>query len=81
MNLKKKTASHETTEIVCEIAQDEFDAICAKTAAALVVDFIGENPDVSDLGAGLSLTSLFAKFVSILDKELFTDKTDNEEEN
>ena len=77
MKLTKKTVSHETTETVCEITQEEFDMLCAKTAAALVVDFIGDNPEASDFTAGLSLTHLFAKFVSKLDSELFNDKTEN----
>ena len=77
MKLTTKSIQYETTKTVCEITQDEFDKICAETAASIVVGFIGEDPDIEDLGAGLSLTKMFADFVSKLDERLFNDKNEN----
>ena len=75
MKLTKKSTKHEveTTETVCEITQEEFDKICAKTAADVVTNYIGSDADVDDIIAGVMLTSLFAQFVSSLDDKLFTD--------
>ena len=84
MKLTKKSVKHEveTTETVCEITQSEFDQICAKMAADTVTDYIGcDGVDVDDLIAGLTLTALFAEFVSKLDDKLFTDKTENPDKN
>jgi hypothetical protein len=80
MKLTKKitTKEVETTETVCEIAQEEFDQICAKTTADVITDYIGKDADVDDLIAGVMLTSLFAQFVSNLDDKLFdNDNTEN----
>ena len=80
MKLTKKTVKSEveTTETVCEITQEEFDALCAKTAAKTITEFVGDDADIEDLIMGIQLTSLFAQFVSRLDKKLFND-TDTDE--
>jgi len=76
MKLTKKTTTKEveTTETVCEITQAEFDRVCAKIAASAVMKFIGDDPDASDLEAGLSMTAFLADFVSKLDRALFNDR-------
>lgn len=79
MKLTKKsvTTEVETTEIVCEIAKDEFDKICAETAAHTIVDIIGDEPDTDDIMCGVELTKFLAKFVAKLAVKLFNDKTEN----
>lgn len=79
MKLTKKTVKSEveTTETVCEIAQDEFEKLCAECAAKTVADFIGVEPDADDLMAGIQLTHLFAKFGARLVCELFEDTNEN----
>ena len=80
MKLTKKTTKKEveTTETVCEITQAEFDRLCAKVAASAVMKFIGDDPDASDLEAGLSMTAFLADFVLKLDNVLFKDHDTNE---
>lgn len=80
MKLTKKTVKHEVEnmETVCEITQAEFDDICAKAAAKLVIDFIGPDADVDDIKAGIELTSLLARFVANLDNKLFSDHDTDE---
>ena len=77
MKLTKKTVKHEVeaTETVCEITQAEFDKICAETAAATVVEQVGTDPEITDMLAGIAMTSLLAEFVANLDKKLFTNDT------
>lgn len=84
MKLTKKKVKHETetTELVCEITKDEFDKLCAETAASTIANMV--DVDIDGLLVALSMTSLLAKFVSNLDNQLFNDKlknTDKEEEN
>ena len=84
MKLTQKTTTHEveTTEVVCEITQEEFDKICAETAASTVSDMVDVETD--GLLVCLAMTDLLARFVSRLDKKLFTNKTetkDTKEEN
>ena len=83
MKLTRQTVTQEvkTTETVCEITQDEFDSICAKTAADIVTQFIGDDAGLDDLKAGLELTSLLAKFVMQLDVALFHCKPENPDKN
>lgn len=79
MKLTKKsvTSKVETEVTVCEIAQSEFDRICADVAAKTVVQTIGDDRDADDVVAGLAMAALLAKFVSNLDRVLFNDKTEN----
>ena len=78
MKLTKKSVKHETQEIVCETTQAEFDMLCAKTAAQLVTEFMGDDPEIDDVRAGLELASVLAKFVARLDDKMF-DNTDTNE--
>ena len=80
MKLTKKTVKKEveTTEKVCEISQTEFDKLCAKTAASVVVDFIGDDYDEDDILASIQLTTLLANFVSELDGVMFDTSSTNE---
>jgi hypothetical protein len=79
MNLTKKKVKTEveTTETVCEITQAEFDKICAKFAADIVMAFMGDKPEADDVMAGLQLTAILAEFTSKLDKELFDETKTN----
>ena len=75
MKLIKKSTKREveTTETVCEITQEEFEKICAETAAQTIVETIGPEADIDDLMMGVAMTSMFADFASNLAKKLFTD--------
>ena len=77
MKVTKKTVKHEceTTQVVCEITQKEFDKICAETAASTVANIV--DVDIDGLMVALSMTNLLAKFVVNLDKKLFNIKTEN----
>lgn len=84
MKLTKKTVKQEveSTETVCEIAKDEFEMICAQTAAKTIANFVGEDPEVADIVVGVHLTSLFADFAARLIVKLFdNDKTENPDKN
>ena len=85
MKLTKKstTTKVETTELVCEICKDEFEKLCAETAAKTIVRFVGADPDIDDFMAGVQLTSLFADFAASITSEMFndTDKTENPDNN
>ena len=80
MKLTEKTVKQEveTTETVCEITQEEFDAICASTAAHIITNFVGKDADIEDLMAGIMLSQVFAQFVSKLDEKLFGENNTNE---
>ena len=86
MNLTKKTVKTEveTTETVCEIVQEEFADLCARTAADVITEFMGDTPTEEDFMAGVQLTTLFALFAAKLDMALFdepkTNKTQNTKE-
>ena len=84
MKLTKKTVKQEveTSEVVCEITQDEFTQICAVTSAETVVETLGTNLDIDDMVAGIAMTSLLADFVAHLEAKLFnTNKTENTHNN
>lgn len=78
MKLTKKSVKHETKEIVCEVTQAEFDMLCAKTAAQIVTEFIGDDFDMDGVRAGLELAKVFATFIARLDDKMF-DNTDTNE--
>lgn len=65
----------ETTETVCELTQSEFSPICAEVAASTVVEFIGEDPEIDDVMAGVAMTHLLAKFAARLEEKLFGNST------
>lgn len=90
MKLTTKTVKTECEEIVCELNQEEFENVCAETAARTIADFIGDEPDADDIGACLALTHLFAEFTAHLvsrvfkqdaDKSNQSNKTEKQEEN
>ncbi len=76
MKVTKKSTKREieTTEVVCEISKQEFDAICAKTAADVVTDIMGDDPDTDDIEVGVFMVTMFAKYVSNLAKKMFNPK-------
>jgi hypothetical protein len=80
MKLTEKSTQPEveTTEIVCEITQDEFSQLCTETAASITTKFIGDNPSIDELMAGLALTHILAGFTADLEVKLFHDKDTNE---
>ena len=85
MKLTMKTVKREVeaTEPVCEIAHSEFDDVCAKAAATVVMQFVGDDATINDLRAGLELASVLATFVSDISKQLFNpdDTTENPDKN
>jgi hypothetical protein len=83
MKLTKKSTKTEveTTETVCEITQDEFERLCASTAATTIVQIIGDDLEVEDFMMGVALTKMFADFASNLTKELFNDTNENPDKN
>lgn len=81
MKLTQKSTKTEveTTETVCEITKSEFELLCAKVASKFVIRVIGDNPDIDDFVAGISMTHFLADFASDLTIKLFndTDTTEN----
>ena len=81
MKLTEKTTTTETqtTELVCELTEEEFEQLSAETAAHLVVDMM---EDETNYAAGLAMTALLAKYSAKLAVQMFhkTDKS-NETEN
>ena len=79
MNLTQKQVKTEveTIETVCEITREEFVELGAHTAADVVTKNIGDNPDATDIVAGLTMTALLAEFMAELELKLFGD-TDND---
>lgn len=79
MKLTKKTTKTavETTEIVCEISQEEFSMMCAETVAKLVVSRLDNPIDGEELMHGIAMTALLAEFAHEMDKKLFNYKNEN----
>ena len=89
MKVTKKSTKREieTTEVVCEISKQEFEAICAKTAADIVTDIMGDDPDTDDIEVGVFMVTVFAKYANTLVNKMFNpkanenpDKDNNKEE-
>lgn len=80
--MKLTQKSVEAEETVCEITQHEFDRMCASTASEVVRNILPDEPGPDDLEFMLFLTTVLAKFVHTLDKQLFTepDTHDKKEE-
>jgi hypothetical protein len=79
MKLTKKSVKHEveTTEMVCEITPDEFNQICAETAASTIIEVIGPDATASDLAMGVAMTALLAQYARNLEDVLFADTNEN----
>ena len=80
MRVTERTVTQdvETTEILCEISQEEFDSTCAKVASKFVIDTLGDDLDIENIMASISMTHILADFVAQLDKVLFNKQDTNE---
>ena len=82
MKRTKKPTGH--TELMCEMSREEFEHISAIAAAKLIVEIMGDEPDVKDFAMGLAMTKLFAKLGTRIADAMFGDDTndnnDKEEE-
>ena len=84
MKLTEKTIVTEkkTEELLCELTKEEFEQVCAETAAHFVVEMLD---DVTDITAGLAMTAMLAAYSAELTKQMFnqddkSNETDNKEE-
>jgi hypothetical protein len=80
MKLTRKAVKQEveTTEMICEIAKDEFSKLGAKVAARIVMEHLDGDESAEALLAALSMTSLLAEFCAELETELFDPKEPND---
>lgn len=84
MKLTEKTVKTEkkTTELVCELTEEEFKQLGAETAAQMIVDLLDSKDDETDIAAYIAMTAMLAQYSAKLSAQMFytTDKT-NETEN
>lgn len=69
--------SVDKTEILCEISQDEFNTLCAETAADVVVSHLDIPAGGKELMHGIAMTALLADFAYEVTKKMFTYTNEN----